>query len=106
MKLATFVACAALAFAGGCGSKKSKAPPGVAGLGRVAAWARAVVVAGVAGVIDSPLRQRAVDQLMLRDPQLSERWQKLTTSCKLDARKLKHVVLAIGPHAEQGPGTG
>jgi hypothetical protein len=106
MKLATLVACAALAFASGCGSKKSKATPEVSGLAAVPASATAVVVADVARVIDSPLVQRAVDQLLLRDPQLGERWQQLSTNCKLDARKLEHVVLAIGPAAGQGPGTG
>lgn len=104
MKLATLVACAALVA--GCGSKKNKATPEVSGLGAVPASATAVVVADVARVIDSPLVQRAVDQLLLRDPQLSERWQHLSTSCKLDASKLKHVVLAIGPSQGQGPGTG
>ena len=106
MRLATLVACAALAIACGCGSKKSKATPEVSGLAAVPASATAVVVADVARVIDSPLVQRAVDQLLLRDPQLGERWQQLSTSCKLDARKLRHVVLAIGPAAGQGPGTG
>jgi hypothetical protein len=104
MKLATLVAVAALA--GGCGSKKSKAAPEVSGLAAVPASATAVVVADVASVIDSPLVQRAVDQLLMRDPQLSERWQHLSTSCKLDARKLKHVVLAIGPSERAGAGTG
>ena len=104
MKLATLVACAALVA--GCGSKKSKASPEVAGLGAVPASATAVVVAEVARVIDSPLVQRAVDQLLLRDPHLAERWEQLATSCKLDARALKHVVLAIGPSEGQGPGTG
>jgi hypothetical protein len=106
MKLATVVACAALALVSGCGSKKSKATPEVSGLAAVPASATAVVVADVARVIDSPLVQRAVDQLLLRDPQLNERWQHLYNSCKIDSRKLKHVVLAIGPHGEQGPGTG
>jgi len=102
MKLATFVACAALAL--GCGSKKAKPTPDVSGLGAVPASATAVVVADVARVADSPLVQRAVDQLLMRDPLLSERWDQLAQSCKLDAHKLDHVVLAIGPAAN--PGTG
>lgn len=104
MKLATLVACAALAL--GCGKKKPQVTPDVSGLAAVPASATAVVVADVAGVIDSPLVQRAVDQLLLRDPQLAERWEQLATSCKLDARKLKHVILAIGPTKDAGPGTG
>ncbi|HEY5924978.1 MAG TPA: hypothetical protein VIV11_25025 [Kofleriaceae bacterium] len=102
MKLA-LVLCAA-AFAG-CGNK-TKATPQVSGLAAVPASATAVVVADVVRVIDSPLVERAVSQLLMRDPVLSERWAALSTECKLDARKLKHVVLAIGPHAGQGPGTG
>ncbi len=70
------------------------------------ASATAVVVADVAGVIDSPLIGRAVDQLLLRDPALDERWKQLYNTCKLDARKVKQVVLAIGPHDAKGPGTG
>lgn len=103
MKLATAVACAALAL--GCG-KKSKPLPDVSGLAAVPASATAVVVADVARVADSPLVQRAVDQLLLRDAELNERWQKLADTCKLDARSLKHLVLAIGPTQGTGPGTG
>ncbi|HEX5063597.1 MAG TPA: hypothetical protein VFV99_29670 [Kofleriaceae bacterium] len=104
MKLATLVAAAALVI-GGCGNKKSKALPEVSGLAAVPASATAVVVADVARVIDAPLVERAVDQLLLRDPVLRDRWQGLYNNCKLDARKLKHVILAIGPHEPQA-GTG
>jgi hypothetical protein len=90
----------------GCGKKHGKAAPEVSGLAAVPASAQAVVVADVARVADSPLVGRAVDQLLLRDPDLSQRWQKLTETCKLDAAKLKNIVLAIGPHEGQGPGTG
>lgn len=100
-----YVALAAI-VAAGCGKKSSKATPDVAGLAAVPASATAVVVADVVRVIDSPLVGRAVDQLLLRDPVLNERWQHLYNSCNLDARKLKHVVLAIGPHEGKGPGTG
>ncbi len=104
MKLATLVACAALAV--GCGKKKPQVIPDVSGLAAVPASATAVVVADVARVVDSPLVQRAVDQLLLRDPQLAERWEQLASTCNLDARKLKHVILAIGPTKDEGPGTG
>src|SRR6188768_3857132 len=101
------LACVALAavLAAGCGKKSSKAAPDIAGLSAVPASATAVVVADVSRVIDSPLVDRAVDQLLLRDPVLRDRWQKLYNSCKLDARKLRHVVLAIAPH-DKASGTG
>jgi hypothetical protein len=101
MKLALVCAAALIA---GCGSRKQGAPE-VSGLAAVPASATAVVVADVVPIIDSPLVQRAVDQLLLRDPVLADRWAGLYNTCKLDARKLKHVVLAIGPR-EQGGGTG
>ncbi len=97
------VACAAV-LATGCGKKATKATPEVSGLAAVPASAQAVVVADVTRVIDAPLVQRAVDQLLLRDPVLAERWQRFSTSCKVDARKLKHVVLAVSPM--QGQHTG
>jgi hypothetical protein len=98
------LACIALAavVAAGCGKKSSRATPDVAGLSAVPASATAIVVADVARVIDSELVDRAVDQLLLRDPVLRDRWQQLYNSCKIDARKLKHVVLAIGPRQEGG----
>lgn len=105
MRLATFAIAAALVFSG-CGSKRTKAPPEVAGFQAVPASATAVVVADVARLIDSPLIGRAVDQLLLREPVLNERWQQLYNTCKLDARRLKQVVLATGPHEGKGSGTG
>lgn len=103
MKLA-LVALAAV-LAAGCG-KKTKAAPEVYGLSAVPASATAVVVVDVVRVIDAPLVERAVDQLLLRDPVLRDKWQGLYNDCKIDARKLRHVILAIGPHQGQGPGTG
>jgi len=102
MKLALVVCAAALA---GCGSKKSSVPE-VSGLAAVPASATAVVVVDVVRVIDSELVQTAVDRLLLRDPNLRERWETLGTDCKLDARKLKHVVLVIGQPPAQGTTTG
>jgi hypothetical protein len=99
---ALVVCAAALA---GCGSKK-KAAPEVSGLAAVPASATAVVVADVGRVIDSSLVERAVDQLLLRDPTLRDRWQALYNNCKLDARKIKHVVLAIGPRVTDPAGPG
>ena len=91
----------------GCGHKKSGSAvsPEVSGLAAVPASAEVVIVADVAKVVDSPLVARAVDQLLLRDADLAARWQKLHERCKLGVAQIKHVVLAIGPHAGK-PGTG
>jgi hypothetical protein len=99
MKLAALALAAVVAA--GCGKKSSKATAEVAGLSAVPASATAVVVVDVPRILGSQLVERAVDQLLLRDPLLRDRWEQLTTTCKLDARKLKHVVLAIGSHQPQ-----
>ena len=66
-----------------------------------------MISADVPRVSDSPIVERAVDQLMLRDPDLADRWQKLHDSCKLDVNRIQHVLLAIGPRGNQnGVGTG
>ena len=103
MRLA--IACLFVASVAGCSKGKTKAPP-VSGLAAVPASAQVVITADVARVINSPLVARAVDQLLLRDAELATRWQRLRDKCKIDVAKLKHVVLAIGPLAGQGPGTG
>jgi hypothetical protein len=96
----------ALALVAGC-SKKDKGPaPALQGLAAVPATAEVVVVADVQRVIDTPLVQRAVDQLLSRDADLAARWQKLHDKCKLDVGQLSHITLAIGPHAGPQPGTG
>jgi len=108
-RLRSIVACAAVAVlaAGGCKKKSSNASSEVSGLSAVPASAQVVVVVDVARVVDAPLVGRAVEQLLLRDPGLAERWERLQTSCKLDVKQLKNVVLAIGPGPQgQQPGTG
>jgi hypothetical protein len=101
---------AVVALAGGAAScsKKSKhtVSPEVSGLAAVPASAEVVVAADVARVIDAPLVQRAVDQLLSRDGGLSQRWQAMRERCKLEAKDIKRVVLAIGPHTGPQPGTG
>src|SRR5690349_10318261 len=97
MKRAALAMCG-LALAWGCGKKHGGGPAAqVAGLAAVPASAEVVISADVPRVVDSPLVSRAVDQLMLRDPDLADRWQKLHDTCKLDATKLQHVLIAIGP---------
>jgi hypothetical protein len=104
---ASVVVCGLVALlAAGC---KDRKPPALqlAGLSAVPASAEVVVAADVARVVSSPLVTRAVDTLLLKDADLAVRWQKLQDVCKLDATKLKTVVLAIGPHAPDAqPGTG
>lgn len=94
----------AATLGGGCGKKK--ALPEVAGLAAVPAAAEVVIVADVAKVSDSALVERAVDQFLMKDADLAARWQKLQTDCKLDTKKLEHVILAIGPKTGDAPGTG
>jgi hypothetical protein len=88
--------------------KKSGAPPPeITGLAAVPSTAQVVIAADVARVIDSPLVERAIEQLLVRDATLAARWQKLKDACKLDVgTQVKRLVLAIGPHAGPQPGTG
>jgi hypothetical protein len=66
-----------------------------------------VIGADIAKLAGSPVIERAVDQLLLRNPVLTERWQHLKDNCKIDVGKqIKRVMLAIGPHAGPAPGTG
>jgi hypothetical protein len=83
---------------GGCKSKRKAVE--VIGLSAVPASAQVVVAADVARLASSPLVNRAVETLLLKDADLASRWQRLNESCKLDVNKLKQVVLAIGPSAE------
>jgi hypothetical protein len=98
-----------IVIAASCGKKSSdtSAPaPEVSGLAAVPASAEVVIGIDVTKVARSPLVQRAADQLLLRDPDLAARWQRLRDSCKLDlSAQVKRVMLAIGPHQGK-PGTG
>jgi hypothetical protein len=104
-RLATRAACILLVCAAAC-HKKAARTPDVAGLAAVPASAEVVIAADVPRVAGSPLVQRAVDQLLLRDPELASRWQQLRDRCKLDVGHVHDVVLAIGPPAGNKPGTG
>jgi len=107
--LGTIVGCA-LALASGCGKKP--APPGgpapeVTGLAAVPASAEAVVGVDIARLAASPVIERAVEQLLLRNAGLGERWQHLKDECKISVvQQVKRVMLAIGPHTGPEPGTG
>jgi hypothetical protein len=100
-----------LALAGwGCGKKASTPsgpPPELTGLAAVPGNAEAVLGADVGKLADAPVIERAVDQLLLHDSVLSERWQRLQRDCKITiGKQVKRVMLAIGPHAGPAPGTG
>ena len=94
-----------IAITAGCHKSHGVAPE-VSGLAAVPATAEVVIAADVPRVAGSQLVQRAVDQLLQRDPDLAARWQKLQQSCKLDPTQIQHVVLAIGPHSGTQPGSG
>lgn len=98
-----------LAAAVACSSKKASEkslPPEVTGLAAVPSTAQVVIAADVGKLAGSPIITRAVDQLLLREPSLAERWSRIAESCKLDLTKdVKHVIVALGPPA-QGAGTG
>jgi hypothetical protein len=105
MRLA--IACGlAAALVAGCGKKSRARAPDVAGLDAVPASAHVVIVADAARLAGSPLVERAVDQLLLRDADLATRWQRLRESCKLEVEQLRHVILAIGPAPGPSAATG
>src|SRR4051812_11331956 len=108
MKRAVIACCSvvALVVTAGCGSKKSGKSPEVTGLAAVPASAQVVIVTDVARVVSSPIVERAIDQLMMRDADLATRWQRLLDTCKLDLATISHVALAIGPKTGDAPGTG
>jgi hypothetical protein len=73
----------------------------------VPATAQVVIGADIGKLAGSQVIERAVDQLLLRNPVLSDRWQHLRDDCKIDLEKqIKRVMLAIGPHSGTEPGTG
>lgn len=94
----------------GCGKKDvpSGPPPELTGLAVVPASVEVVVGADLAKLTDSPVIDRAVDQLLMRDSVLSERWQRLKDECKIDlGKQIKRVMLALGPNRPgPAPGTG
>jgi hypothetical protein len=56
----------------------------------------------------SPIVERAIEQLLMRDPQLAENWGHVRDECKLDvAKQMRHVTVALGPPPDpKKPGTG
>ena len=106
MKRAALVFCCLLAFA--CSKRKSGAPaPDVVGLAAVPSSAEIVIVVDVEKITASPIVARAFEQLLARDPALTESWEHVRDACKLDISKIKHLTVALGPPANPAkPGTG
>jgi hypothetical protein len=96
--------------ASGCGKKASQptsAAPEITGLAAVPSTAEVVIGADIAKLTDSPVIDRAVEQLLLHDAVLSERWSHVKDDCKIDlGKQVKRIMLAIGPKASDAPGTG
>ncbi|HET7499587.1 MAG TPA: hypothetical protein VFK02_01245, partial [Kofleriaceae bacterium] len=96
----------------GAGCRKKPAPPSgpapeITGLAAVPSTAEVVVGVDLAGLIDAPVIDRITEQLLARNPVLSERWQRLQSDCKITlGKQVKRIMLAIGPHAGPAPGTG
>jgi hypothetical protein len=77
------------------------------GLAAVPASAEVLIAVDVGRFAESPIVERAVEQLLLRDPDLAARWQDLRGTCKLEINQLRRIMLARGPVAPGGrPGTG
>ncbi|MGN6104840.1 MAG: hypothetical protein ACTHU0_07045 [Kofleriaceae bacterium] len=110
MRLAGALIFVGLVVATGCGKKsggRGGPSPDVSGLSAVPSSADVVVGVDVDRLVGSPIVERAVSQLLLRDPLLAEKWKDLQTLCKLDVRQINHLMLALGPPPTGGkPGTG
>jgi hypothetical protein len=97
--------CVLAAAVAGCKKKKpeGKPPPvasAVVGLDAVPGESRAVVSANVAALRTSWLVDRAVAQMLRRDPGLKERIDELVRACKFDpARDLDSFLIGIGGRA-------
>jgi hypothetical protein len=94
----------------GCGNKKAPSgpPPELTGLAVVPASAVAVVGLDLSKLDDSPVIDRAAEQLLAREPVLGERWRRLRDECKIDlGKQIKRAMLALGPpRGAPSPGTG
>ncbi|HEU0034702.1 MAG TPA: hypothetical protein VFQ53_28955 [Kofleriaceae bacterium] len=106
-----WIAGLALLVSAACGKKSdgpSGPPPEVTGLAAVPSTAEVIIAADVQRLADSPIVERALEQLLVRDPSLAQSWQEVAEGCKIDvAKQIKHVVLVLGPTPKGGrPGTG
>jgi hypothetical protein len=99
-------------IAAGCGRKSASlgVPPELTGLAVVPASAEVVLGVEPAKLVDAPVIDRAVDQLLLRESTLAERWRQFRDDCKIDlVKQVRRMLLAVGPSRGAGatpPGTG
>ena len=98
--------CCGLGAVAGCKKKTTDTSGELTGLAAVPASAEVVIGADVPRVSDSPLVERAVDQLLGRDSDLAAKWDKLREVCKIDRKQFKSILLAIGPKQSAQPGSG
>lgn len=99
--LGRVAACVVLALALLVACKGGKEKPAevrpLAGLEAVPASATVVVGVDVAAVASSALVSRAAEQLLLRDGELAERWQRVQDECKLDfVATVRTLIIALG----------
>jgi hypothetical protein len=110
LAVAVAAACSAVTACGACrgGGDTTGPSPDVTGLAAVPATAEVIIGVDVAKLSESPIVERAIEQLLLRDPVLAQSWQEVHENCKVEVTKqVKHVVLAMGPPAAGArPGTG
>ncbi|HEY4177699.1 MAG TPA: hypothetical protein VGM90_12725 [Kofleriaceae bacterium] len=102
------VAYIAIASAGCKGRNvPSGPPPEVTGLAAVPVTAQVIIGADVAKLSASPIVGKAVEQLLMRDQELSDSWSHVVDNCKIDLTKqIEHVMLALGPAGVGAVGTG
>ncbi len=103
--MALGAAVAAAALAGGCKKRASEQRPPlpVAALAAIPADASVVVGLDVAQLAQAAVVARAVDQMLVRDPELAARLARLARDCGVDVtRQVRSVHLALGPRAGKG----
>ena len=112
-QLVVATAVVAVAVLSGCScGKKSNSSVGPSaeftGLAAVPGSAEVIIGVNVAKVSQSPIIERAIDQLFLRETSLLTNWQAMREGCKIEiGKQVKHITLALGPTPAGGkPGTG
>ncbi|MBA3817464.1 MAG: hypothetical protein H0X17_01105 [Deltaproteobacteria bacterium] len=100
----------AILVASACSKKSANQgpPPELTGLAAVPSSADVVLGVDVDKLASSPIVERAVEQLLMRDTRLRESWELVRDGCKIDVRKqIRRVMVALGPTApDSRVGTG
>jgi hypothetical protein len=93
-----------------CGKRPepSGPPPELTGLAVVPSTAEVIIGASVPKLSNSPIVEKAIEELLKRDAKLATSWKQVREGCKIDvAKQIKHVMLVLGPTPAGGrPGTG